>query len=167
MALRELRIEGDEILAKVSKPVKKLDQRTLELIEDMRDTMRNANGAGIAAVQVGVLKRLFLIDTEAGKPHPKKENIITFINPEIIERSGSQTDIEGCLSVPNQSGIVTRSYKVKCKYLDENWEEQVIEGEGFFAKALQHETDHINGMLYNSKADIMNPSAEEMEEYCD
>lgn len=164
MALRKLRVEGDPILAKKSKPIKEMTPRLRELIEDMKETMRHENGAGLAGVQVGILKQIFIVDTTCDKPD-EEENIMVFINAEIIERSGAYTDLEGCLSVPGQHGIITRSQKVKVRYLDENMQEQEIVAEDFFAKAMQHESDHLQGILYNSKAEVMNPTDDEVVEF--
>ncbi|MDO4772627.1 MAG: peptide deformylase [Bacillota bacterium] len=164
MALRKIRVEGDEILVKKSKPIKEMTPRILELIEDMKDTMRNENGAGIAAVQVGVLKQVFLVDVNAGNPELGEE-IKVFINPEILEMSGKVQDLEGCLSVPGQTGIITRAQKIKMKYLDENMAEQELVAEDFYAKALQHEYDHLQGILYNTKADATNLTDEEIEHF--
>ncbi len=148
MALRNIRTEGDPVLAKRAKEVTKLDERTVELIEDMLDTMYEANGVGLAAPQVGILKRIVVIDvTEEG------DSPIILINPEIIETDGSQTGDEGCLSVPGKSGTVTRAYYVKVRGYDENMELCEIEGNELLARALQHEIDHLNGILYTSKVE--------------
>ncbi len=159
MALRTIRVDGDEILRKVSKPIKKITPRTKDLIEDMKETMVGADGVGLAAVQVGVLKRLFIVDIGSD------EGTTVFINPEIIEKDGEQIGIEGCLSIPNANGIVKRANTVKVKYLDEEWNEKELEAEGFFARAIQHEYDHLNGVLYTDIADVMNPSQEDYPEY--
>lgn len=155
MALREIRRIGDEILGKVSKPIKKITARTLDLIEDMEDTMREEDGVGLAAVQVGVLKRLFIVDVgnEAG--------LTVFINPEIIEKDGVQTGIEGCLSVPGSNGIVERAKHIKVRYFDQEMNEKFIEADDFFARAIQHEYDHIEGRLYVDIATVMDPSPED------
>lgn len=159
MALRTIRLDGDEILRRVSKPVKKISPRTRELIDDMKETMVFADGVGLAAVQVGVLKRLFLVDI--GDEH----GTVVFINPELTELSGEQIGLEGCLSVPDENGIVKRADHVKVKYMDENWNEQELEATGFLARAIQHEYDHINGILYIDKAEVMNPNPEDYPEY--
>ena len=122
MAVRTIRVIGDEILYKECKPVKEMTQRVEELIEDMFETMYENNGVGLAAPQVGILKQIVVIDVDDG-------NQYVLINPEIIEEEGSQTGQEGCLSVPGKAGIVTRPQKVKVKALDENMEEFVLEGE--------------------------------------
>lgn len=141
MATRQIRTIGDEILAKKCKPVKEITPRIEELIEDMFETMYEANGVGLAAPQVGILKRLVVIDVGDG-------NQYVMINPEILETSGSQTGYEGCLSVPGKSGIVTRPNYVKAKAFDENMEEYIIEGEELLARAICHELAHLDGQLY-------------------
>ncbi len=142
MALREIRVEGDPILNKVCKPVDKLTDRQKVLIEDMLDTMYEANGVGLAAPQVGVLRRIVVIDV--GDEHGP----YILINPEIIEKDGEQTGSEGCLSVPGKAGTVTRPNHVIVKCLDENMEEQQYEGEGLLARAFCHELDHLDGHMY-------------------
>ena len=132
MAVRQIRIMGDDILTKKCKPVKEMTGRTMELIEDMFETMYEANGCGLAAPQVGVLKQIVIIDVDDG-------NQYVMINPEIIGQEGSQTGYEGCLSLPGKSGIVTRPNYVKVKALDENMEPYELEGEGLLARAICHE----------------------------
>lgn len=148
MALRNIREEGDPILTKVCKEVTEINDRTRDLIDDMIDTMYEANGVGLAAPQVGILKRIVVIDVSEEGDEP-----IVFINPVILEMSGSQTGSEGCLSVPGKSGVVTRANYVKVKAYDENMEEFEIEGEELFARAVQHELDHLEGILYTSKVE--------------
>ncbi|MBE5934910.1 MAG: peptide deformylase [Lachnospiraceae bacterium] len=143
MAIRKLRYEGDPILNKVCKPVYDMTDRTLELIEDMAETMYETGGVGLAAPQVGILKRICVIDVT-----PDCSELLILINPEIIETSGSQTGSEGCLSVPNKSGTVTRPNVVKVKALNTNMEEVIIEGTELLARALCHEIDHLDGKLY-------------------
>ena len=145
MAIREIRTMGDEVLTKTCKEVKALTPRTLVLIEDMLDTMYEAQGVGLAAPQVGILKRIVVIDVGEGP--------IILINPEILETSGEQTGDEGCLSVPGKAGCVTRPDYVKVKALDENMEEVVYEGEGLLARAFCHEIDHLDGHLYVEKVE--------------
>ena len=140
MAIRQIRTIGDEILTKECKPVKEMNERTLELIEDMFETMYENNGVGLAAPQVGILKRIVVIDVGEGP--------IVLINPEILETSGSQTGQEGCLSVPGKCGQVTRADHVKAKALNENMEEYVIEADGLLARCILHECDHLDGKLY-------------------
>lgn len=145
MAIREIRIMGDEVLTKVCKEVKQMTPRTEELIEDMLETMYEANGVGLAAPQVGVLKRIVVIDIGKGP--------IVMINPVILETNGSQTGSEGCLSLPGKAGQVTRPNYVKAKALDENMEEYIIEGEELLARAICHELDHLEGHMYVEKVE--------------
>lgn len=149
MALRTLRIEGDPILNKVSHPVKEMTPRLEELINDMLETMYSENGVGLAAVQVGVLRRIVTIDVGEGP--------IILVNPVIVEKDGVQTGQEGCLSVPNKVGIVTRPNHVIVEALDENMEPQRLEGEGLLARAFCHELDHLDGKMYTSlvEGDLM------------
>ena len=158
MAVRQVREMGDEVLNKVSKEVKVITPRTITLIEDMLDTMYETNGVGLAAPQVGILKRIVVIDVGEGP--------IILINPVILETSGEQTGDEGCLSVPGKAGQVTRPYYVKVKALDENMEEVIYEGEGLLARAFCHEIDHLDGHLYVEKVEgeLHEPVYEE-EEY--
>ena len=158
MAVRTIRVIGDEILYKECKPVKEMTQREEELLEDMFETMYENNGVGLAAPQVGILKQIVVIDVDDG-------NQYVLINPEIIEEEGSQTGQEGCLSVPGKAGIVTRPQKVKVKALDENMEEFVLEGEDLLARAICHECAHLHGQLYVSlvEGELMD-TTEEVEE---
>ena len=137
MALRTIRVQGDSVLTKKSRTVDKMTPRIGELITDMLDTMYDAMGVGLAAPQVGILKR---IDVGEGP--------IVLINPEILETSGEQTGDEGCLSVPGMAGQVTRPNYVKVKALDVNMDEQIYEGEGLLARAFCHEIDHLDGKMY-------------------
>ena len=140
MALRTIRVQGDSVLTKKSRTVDKMTPRIVELITDMLDTMYDAMGVGLAAPQVGILKRIVVIDVGEGP--------IVLINPEILETSGEQTGDEGCLSVPGMAGQVTRPNYVKVKALDVNMEEQILEGEGLLARAFCHEIDHLDGKMY-------------------
>ncbi|MDO4312988.1 MAG: peptide deformylase [Eubacteriales bacterium] len=140
MALREIRVMGDEVLTKTCKEVTKMTLRTKILIHDMLDTMYDAMGVGLAAPQVGVLKRIVVIDVGEGP--------IVLVNPEIIETSGEQTGDEGCLSVPGKAGTVTRPQYVKVKALNEEMEPVILEGEDLLARAFCHEIDHLDGHLY-------------------
>ena len=140
MAIRNLRFEGDPILRKTSKEVKEITPKIVELVDDMLETMYESNGVGLAAPQVGILKRIVVIDVGEG-PY-------VMINPEILETSGEQTGDEGCLSVPGKAGLVTRPNYVKAKALDENMDEYIVEAEGLFARAICHELDHLDGHLY-------------------
>lgn len=144
MALRNIREFGDPVLNKVCLPIKEMTDRNKELISDMFETMYEANGVGLAAPQVGVLKRIFVIDTTGEDP-------LVFINPEITEASGSQTGYEGCLSLPGKTGTVTRPAKVKAKALDIDMKPFEIEAEGLLARAICHEYDHLEGHLYTEK----------------
>ena len=145
MALRTIRVEGDEVLTKVSRPVDKMTPRIHDLITDMLDTMYDAMGVGLAAPQVGILKRIVVIDIGEGP--------IVLINPEIIEKSGEQTGDEGCLSVPGMAGQVTRPNYVKVKAQDEDMNEVEYEGEGLLARAFCHELDHLDGHMYTEKVE--------------
>ena len=140
MALRTIRVEGDPVLTKISRPVDKMTPRIQDLITDMLDTMYEEMGVGLAAPQVGILKRVVTIDVGDGP--------MVLINPEILETSGEQTGDEGCLSVPGMAGQVTRPNYVKVKALDENMEEVVYEGTELLARAFCHEIDHLDGKMY-------------------
>lgn len=141
MALREIRLIGDEVLRKKSREVQIVDERIRELLEDMADTMYNTeNGGGLAAPQVGILKRLVVIDMGEG--------LIKLVNPRIIHQEGTQEVIEGCLSIPNRSGKLKRPEKVTVQALNENGEEIVLTGTGAMAKCFCHEIDHLDGILY-------------------
>ncbi|OUQ48713.1 peptide deformylase [Lachnoclostridium sp. An118] len=140
MATRKIRELGDEVLTKQCKEVTKMTLRTKVLIQDMLDTMYEALGVGLAAPQVGVLKRIVVIDVGEGP--------IILVNPEILETSGEQTGEEGCLSVPGKSGQVTRPDYVKVKALNEDMEEVELEGTGLLARAFCHEIDHLDGKMY-------------------
>jgi len=147
MALRNLVIDGDPLLRKKSRTVDEITPRIIKLLDDMADTMYFENrGIGIAAPQVGVLRRVFVVDV--GDEHGK----IEFINPEILETSGSQTDNEGCLSVPGKTCPVTRAEYVKVKALDRDGNEFTIEGEGLLARCILHEYDHLEGILFIDKS---------------
>ena len=144
MALRKIREIGDDILAKPCKEIKEMTPRLKELIEDMIDTMYEANGVGLAAPQVGVLKRVVVIDTTGEGPY-------VFINPRIVESSGEQTGQEGCLSVPGKAGAVTRPNYVKAVALDMDMQPFEVEATELFARAICHELDHLEGHLYVEK----------------
>lgn len=141
MALRNIRELGDDVLRKTAKEVRDVTPKVKELIGDMFETMYAADGVGLAAPQVGILKRIVVIDVGDGEP-------LAMINPEIIETSGEQTDYEGCLSVPGKSGIVTRPNYVKARAMDENMKIFIVEGEGLLARAICHEVDHLDGKMY-------------------
>ncbi|NLY48593.1 MAG: peptide deformylase [Clostridiales bacterium] len=146
MAIRNIRKIGDSILTKVSKKVDKVDKRLQELIDDMLDTMYAAEGVGLAAPQIGVLKRVIVIDVSEEGNSP-----IVLINPEIIETEGCQVGDEGCLSVPGKVGTVERPNYVKVKAYDRDMKEFTLEGTELLARAICHEIDHLNGILYVDK----------------
>lgn len=146
MALRQIRIDGDDILRKKCKEVKDMSERTLTLIDDMFDTMYDANGVGLAAPQVGILKRIVVIDVDGETPY-------VLINPVLVEKDGEQTGEEGCLSLPGKSAQVTRPSHVICRCLNEDMMEITIEAEGLLARAICHELDHLEGILYKDVAD--------------
>lgn len=158
MALRTIRIMGDEILSKNCRQVKEITPRISTLIEDMLETMYHAQGVGLAAPQVGVLKQIVVIDVSEEGDSP-----LVLINPEILELSGEQTGQEGCLSVPGKSGVVTRANYCKVKACNEKMEEIIVEGEELLARAIQHEVDHLAGVLYVTKVegDLLNVEPEE------
>ena len=145
MAIRNIRTLGDDILRAKAKEITEMTPRIEELIDDMFDTMYEANGVGLAAPQVGILKRIVVIDIGEGP--------VVMINPRIVESSGEQTGEEGCLSVPGKSGIVTRPNYVKAVALDEDMKEYEIEGEGLMARAICHELEHLDGHLYVEKVE--------------
>ena len=154
MAIRNIREDGDDVLRKVCKPVTKMTERLSQLIDDMFDTMYEANGVGLAAPQVGVLRRIVVIDV-------MDDNPLVLVNPEIVEQDGEQIGPEGCLSLPGLQGDVARPEHVICKALDRDMNEITVEGEGLLARAICHELDHLDGILY--KVEPINP--DEMEEY--
>lgn len=159
MALRKIREIGDDILNKKCKEVTEMTPRTRQLIEDMLDTMYEANGVGLAAPQVGILKRIVVIDTTGEDPY-------VLINPRIVESSGEQTGQEGCLSVPGKCGVVTRPNYVKAVALNEDMEPIEAEGTELLARAICHELDHLDGHLYVEKVEgeLQNMEAEDDEE---
>ncbi len=146
MALRNIRVMGDEVLTKKCKEVTEMTPRTKMLIEDMLDTMYEANGVGLAAPQVGILKRIVVIDVTGEEPY-------ILINPKILETSGEQTGQEGCLSVPGKSGQVTRPNYVKVEALNMYMQPFVLEGTELLARAICHELDHLEGHLYVEKVE--------------
>lgn len=145
MALRTVRIMGDDVLRKKCREVKEVNDRIRTLIDDMFETMYETNGVGLAAPQVGVLKRIVVIDVGEGP--------IVMINPVILETSGEQTGDEGCLSLPGKSGVVTRPNYVKAHAFNEEMEEFEIEGTELLARAICHECDHLDGILYVDKVE--------------
>lgn len=143
MAIRQLRYEGDPLLRKRSREIADIDEKILDLLDDMVETMYKEEGVGLAAPQVGILKRVVVIDVGDGP--------IKLINPEIIASEGEEIDLEGCLSIPGETGEVLRPRKVRVKYLDIQGKEKIIEGTGLLARALCHEIDHLNGVLFIDK----------------
>lgn len=140
MALRKIRMVGDPVLEKTCREIPEITPKIRELIDDMFETMYEANGVGLAGPQVGILKRIVTIDTGEGP--------LVMINPEIIESSGSQTGEEGCLSLPGKAGVVTRPDYVKARAFDEEMREYEIEGRDLLARAICHELDHLDGHMY-------------------
>ncbi len=156
MAILNIVKEGDPVLRKICRPVTEITPRTLQLLEDMKETLHKADGCGLAAPQVGVLRRIALVEVEKGK-------LYELINPEIIAREGTQNEMEGCLSIPGEWGITERPEKVTVRAMDRNGEMYEVSGEGLMARALCHELDHLDGVLYKDKA-IHMLTKEEIEE---
>ncbi|SDP26927.1 peptide deformylase [Clostridium gasigenes] len=142
MAIRNIRENGDDVLRKKSKNVEEINSRIITLLKDMAETMYEADGVGLAAVQVGILKRIFVIDAY------DDEGLRVFINPEILETKGSQLGEEGCLSVPGQLEDIERANYVKVKALNERGEQFILEAEELLARAILHEYDHLEGILF-------------------
>lgn len=145
MAIRMIRTMGEDILRKNCKEVKEITPKIIDLLDDMADTLYEANGVGLAAPQVGILKRIVIIDIGEG--------LFELINPVILEQSGEQTGNEGCLSIPGKMGVVTRSNYVKAEATNRDGERYIIEGEGLMARAICHELDHLDGILYADKVE--------------
>lgn len=160
MALREIREIGENCLSKNCKEVKEMTDRIRILIEDMIDTMHDAEGVGLAAPQVGILRRIVVIDVSENGDSP-----IVMINPEIVETRGEQRGQEGCLSVPGKVGIVTRPEYAKAKALDIDMNPIEVEGEGLLARAICHELDHLDGVLYVEKVEGPLMTNEEFAQY--
>jgi len=163
MAIRSIRTIGDAILEKKTKAVKEMTGRLKELISDMFDTMYDANGVGLAAPQVGILKQIFVVDIGDGKQYVAINPEITVIGEEV------QTGEEGCLSVPGKEGVVTRPMHIQVKALDQNMNEYTLDASGFLARAFSHENDHLQGILYTEKVegeleDVVYEELEEEEE---
>lgn len=157
MALRQIVKEGDSILRKKCRPVISFDKKLWTLLDDMNETLDEAKGLGLAAPQVGILKRVVVIHMEDG--------VLEMINPEIIERRGEQECMEGCLSIPGEWGILNRPEYVKVRYYDRHGDLYEIEGEGLFASCASHETDHLDGILYKDKViRMVDPSELENDE---
>jgi len=154
MALRNIVVEGDEILRKKCREVTEVDDRIRTILDDMIETMRDSEGVGIAAPQVGVLRRMFVIEPEEGE-------LLEFINPVVIEEKGSQTGEEGCLSVPGLVGTVERSEYIKIQALDRNGNKVTHELDGFAAVVVCHELDHLEGVLFTDNAEEIRKSTDE------
>ena len=144
MAIRSVVQVGDDVLRQKCFPVETFDEKLWALLDDMKDTVKKENGAGLAAPQVGVLRRAVVVDVEEG--------YFEFINPTLVQQKGEQSGWEGCLSVRGKSGIVSRPMKVMLTYQDRNGEKHLLKAKGFFARAICHELDHLEGVLYIDKA---------------
>jgi peptide deformylase len=161
MALRNIAIIGEDILRKKAKAVTDFGERTHTLLDDMWDTMRAADGIGLAAPQVGIIRRIVVIDAneqpKEGEPEKTEDELkalrFELLNPEILETDGEATEREGCLSVPGKVGVVTRPSYVKVRAQDRNGAEFTFEGEGLLAKAVSHELDHLDGVLFTDVAE--------------
>ncbi len=160
MAIRRIRIQGDSVLTKTAKEIPEVTGRIRTLAEDMLETMYDAEGVGLAAPQVGILKRIVVIDVSEERNQP-----VVLINPVIVEAQGEQTGYEGCLSVPGKSGLVTRPMHVRVKARNLDFEEVELEADEFFARAVCHELDHLDGCLYVSKVEgeLIDPTTLEEE----
>lgn len=150
MAKLNIVVEGDSVLRGKCRPVEEITPRIKTLIDDMVETMRDANGVGLAAPQVGVRRRIVVVECEEGE-------VFEMINPEIIEKSGHQTEIEGCLSVPGKYGYTNRPMEVTVKYTDRDGNERTAKGTGLKARAFCHEIDHLDGILYIDHAQMVDP----------
>lgn len=144
MAIRNVVQVGDDVLRQVCFPVEEFDEKLWKLLDDMKETVKKEEGAGLAAPQVGILRRLAVVDVDEG--------YFELINPKIVAQKGEQSGWEGCLSVRGKSGIVSRPMKVTVTYQDRNGQPQTIKAKGFFARAICHELDHLDGILYIDKA---------------
>lgn len=156
MALRNVVTEGDPILRKTCREVTEVNDRIKTLVDDMVETMRYENGVGLAAPQVGIMRRIFVAE-----PDPEEGTVYCFINPEIISLEGSQESEEGCLSVPGYYGKVNRPEKITIKGLDRNGNPQEYDFEGFKAVVMCHEFDHLEGILYTDKAEVVYRASED------
>lgn len=158
MAIRNIRTDEDAVLRKKSREITAFDGKLKDIVEDMIETMYDADGIGLAAPQIGLLKKIIVIDLY------DDEGVKVLINPEIIEESGTQNEIEGCLSLPNKAGRVVRPFYVKVKGQDVEGNEVTMEGEDLLARAFCHEIDHLNGVLFTDMAvmvDLEEPGEEE------
>ncbi|MBR7146213.1 MAG: peptide deformylase [Oscillospiraceae bacterium] len=157
MAIRKIRVQGDECLSKVCRPVTEFNERLHQLLDDMADTLEESGGVGLAAPQVGILRRVCLVEDSEGE-------IIELINPEIIKREGEQTGLEGCLSIPGRYGIVTRPYVVRVRAQDRYGSFFEVEDEELTARCFCHEIEHLDGHLYVEHTDHL-LSDEELQQY--
>ncbi len=155
MAVRVIRLDSDPILRKKSRHIDEINDRTLELLDDLVDTMVEAEGVGLAAPQIGVLRRAVVVDVGDGP--------IKMVNPVIVSDEGEEIQPEGCLSVPGYTGLVERPLKISVKYTDEKGEEVILEAEELLARAICHEIDHLEGILYTDKATDIQRIVEEEE----
>lgn len=146
MAIRNIVKEGDEILAKVCRPVEKFDDKLAQMLDDMAETMKIADGVGLAAPQIGILRRVVVVDVG------DEDGVIELVNPKIIEQSGEQRDVEGCLSCPGDYGITLRPMHVVVEAQDRHGNTFTIEGEELKARAFCHELDHLDGVLFKKRA---------------
>ncbi len=153
MAIRIIVKDPDSVLREIAKPVPKVTSNIQKLMRDMADTMYDAGGVGLAAPQIGIGKRVIVVD-----PHDEVTDLIAMANPEIIEESGEQLGPEGCLSIPGLNGDVLRKQRIKVKGIDYNGNEIVIEAEDFLARIFQHEIDHLNGVLFTDIANSVYPT---------
>lgn len=144
MAIRNIVQVGDDVLRQKCEPIENFDEKLWKLLDDMKDTVKKEQGAGLAAPQVGVLRRVAVVDVDEG--------YFEFINPVILQQKGEQNGWEGCLSVRGKSGIVSRPMKVKVSFFDRNGDKYLLQAKGFFARAICHELDHLDGVLYIDKA---------------
>ena len=146
MALRNILTQGDPTLAKVSRPVEKFDERLHVLLDDMKETLAEANGAGLAAPQIGILRRVVVVVDE-------NDEMVELVNPELIHMEGEQVGLEGCLSVPGQYGVVTRPYKARVRAQDRHGNFFEMDGEEIVARCFCHELEHLDGHLFVERAD--------------
>ena len=157
MALRNIRVDDDPILRKKARVVERLDARVLLLLDDMMETLHHEEGVGLAAPQIGVLRRVVVIDTG--------EEVFEMINPEILETEGEENGNEGCLSLPGRVGVVPRPIRVRARYVNREGKTMEVEGEGILARAICHETDHLNGILFIDRAtEMLDPEQFEEDE---
>ncbi|MBQ1388562.1 MAG: peptide deformylase [Clostridia bacterium] len=149
MAMRDIVQEGDKMLSKMCRPVEKFDSKLAKLLDDMAETLKAAEGVGLAAPQVGILRRVCIVNVG------DKDGLVELVNPVIVDQSGTQSGAEGCLSFPNQYGVVERPMFVTVKAQDRNGGEFTIKGEGLKARAFCHEIDHLNGVVFKERAERM------------